>query len=178
MTAFRASRPQALKLWELLADGGWHDAHEIVDLIGRTVAPGVAKRAAQHGFNSASARKNGGRPQPRTRPISDERLITIGQRAIAVETISNSRRTGRVELDPAAPGRRAWQHRDPIRIRWIGQPLGVVVEPADVTELRATLAHIRNRHHDDGTGLCAECGHPWECWTCAAASVTTRPLTS
>jgi hypothetical protein len=146
-----------IRLWVILADGEWHDAHEVVDTLARAVPLGPAYRYTEHARERNSQRRHGA-VQPRTYEPDPVTIAKSGQRGIALRLVTSSAKAGRIELDPPELTRGHWQHRAAIRTRWIGPALGVTIDSSD-----GRLRELADLHRPDEDGRCAECGTPWEC---------------
>lgn len=152
-----------LRLWELLADGEWHDARQVRAILAADIPDGEAIR-----FNeTVRAHNSSDAPPSRIYAISRADAARSGRRAITQRVINGARRVGRVETDPVKTTRQMWEdEKQAIRIRWRpdAPPLGVYSDPIDSHGRR--LRTIAADHHPVGeSGLCAECGHPWQCRT-------------
>lgn len=167
-----------IRLWQLLADRGWHDAYIIRERLADSVTPGVAFRYTELVREFSAARRNAGVARPRRVPLDEAgkaKAVRSGQIAMAHRAMTISSRVGRVQLELADPGdrdpakltRADWQTHRPIRIRWTAGPYGLVVDPA------SDQADRLNRiveWHADKDGVCAECGNPAPCRTYRAAA--------
>lgn len=83
--------PWTAKIYELLADGQWHDREPVVAAAAKAVPPGRAKRTAE----DERVRERGRRATkglPPLKPRTDAELIQMGQRAIALLVLNRNRR--------------------------------------------------------------------------------------
>jgi len=94
----KAADPPLLKAVELLEDGQWHLLEPVLAEIGKVVPPGKALRFVEQRRAYTTV------AEQRIRSVSQERLIAMGRRGIAMGTVNYKRRY--FELTPASRGNR------------------------------------------------------------------------
>lgn len=104
-SSFKRMTAVTKRIYELIADGEWHDYSHVVREAAKEVLPGEAHRYME------TTRTSKGGPEERTKNFDPVKLVEKGQRAIAVSTISG---LARIEMDPPR-SERAEQRR--IRLR-------------------------------------------------------------
>lgn len=114
-----------LELTRLMADGRWHDYHEMLGKAAKTVQPGAAIRACERNRAQREARRHG-EFRPRSRPMSTAEQIRTGARQMVQSVMLNKS----FEIDP--PGKVKAGTRKRIRLR------GVPVQKAKITRVPRT----------------------------------------
>jgi hypothetical protein len=101
-----------LELTRLLADGRWHDYHEMLGKAAKIVQPGAAIRTCERNRAMREARRHG-EFRPRSRPMSTAEQIRTGARQMVQTVMLNKS----FEIDP--PGKVKAGTRKRIRLRGV-----------------------------------------------------------
>lgn len=115
-------------LFELLADGQWHDGPKALRETARKVPPGPAGRDGKKRV------RDPGR-------YTDEELMAFGRRGIARELLSQQLSTGRLLTDVGKLAKRHWAGNEPWQVRDTQAGYRTIPEAAD--ELDVTESVLR-----------------------------------
>lgn len=92
--------PIRLRLDQLLADGEWHDRHQLLDVLTPLVPPGQATRQARRTRVAARARRTDTVTHPNRSHRADNanrQAIDVGARRTVSDTLNTAVRFGSVE---------------------------------------------------------------------------------
>jgi hypothetical protein len=97
--------PWMTKVYELLADGNWHDLEQLLEAAMPLVPPGVARRQAVHARDKW--RENHGHTGPRVHPALSrpQDPVRVGARRKVMDSISSAKQRGQIEQRGSGSGR-------------------------------------------------------------------------